>query len=111
MIPILQYAKSEFGRQWQGQLNDYYAYDYHFSGRWLEETETPNSDKLKYPLQVNVFELPVIMHTSFTFGEVPDDAASLVTPSVEIWEDGEKRVNPQAMKMAGRMTDLLDSAG
>jgi len=93
--------------QWALQSRLYAEYESHFSGAWLEETVSDTNPDLKYPLQYDPCFLPVMLHSSFLYGEVPDGATALVQPEVEIWEDGKQQDSQKALKSAKKMTDFL----
>jgi len=93
--------------EWDAQNRMYRTYLYHFSGEWMSETVSADSETLKYPLQYNVFKLPVMMHTSFLYGEVPDGSSSLVQPEVEIWRSGKKQNSGTATDEAEKMSFFL----
>jgi hypothetical protein len=94
---------------WDAQRALYRLYRVHFSGSWLDEKVSDDSDTLKYPLQYNIFKLPVLMHTSFLFGEVPDGASALVQPEVEIWDKGQLSDSETSKKAAEKMTLFLQN--
>lgn len=94
---------------WDHQNAIYRLYNYHFSGAWMDETIGENSEVLKYPIQYNVFKLPVLMHTSFLYGEVPDGASALVQPEVEIWKNGKRSSTGGSAEEAEKMTLFLQN--
>lgn len=93
--------------EWNLQDDEYVLYKYLYQGDWLKETVSDNSEELKYPLKINPFKLPVSLHTSFLYGEVPDSTESLVTPSVEIWGNGSKNDTKEAKRQAEKMESFL----
>jgi len=95
--------------QWNAQATLYSEHLEHFSGQWLEETISETNFNKKYPLQYDPCVLPVMLHNSFLYGEVPDGAAALVQPQVEIWNGGEKSTNAADTKAAEKMTNFLRS--
>lgn len=95
--------------EWDRQEVIYRDADYAFDGEWLSETVSTTDNDLKYPLQINPFVLPVMLHVSFLYGEVPDGADNRVTFEVEMWENGEKKTTGQAVEQSARMTAFLNS--
>jgi hypothetical protein len=94
---------------WDSQNALYREFNQHFSGTWMDETVSTTSETLKYPLKYNIFKLPVLMHTSFLFGEVPDGASALVQPEVELWKSGERSSTAQSAKESEKMTLFLQN--
>jgi hypothetical protein len=104
-----KYIKSPSMALWNERTSLYASYDYHFSGDWLLEKSDSSMTKLLFPLGFNVFFMPVMMHTSFLYGEVPDGSAALVMPEVEVWKDFEKSKSKEASRQAEKMTLFLQS--
>lgn len=94
--------------EWVKQSRNYDDYKFAYDGDFLNELLSPNSDELKYPLGINPFKLPVSLHTSFLFGEVPDRAIAQVTPEVEIWNNGKRATSGQAEADAQRAAAFLN---
>jgi len=95
--------------QWNAQSVLYAEHLNHFSGDWLDETISDTNYNKKYPLQYDPCFLPVMLHSSFLFGEVPDGASALVQPQVEIWKNGERSSTETDSKSAEKMTNFLRS--
>ena len=93
--------------QWTLQSQCYAEYETHFSGDWLEESISDTNANLKYPLQYDPCLLPVMLHTSFLYGEAPDGASSLVPPEIEMWDNGKRQDSEEAINVARTMTSFL----
>lgn len=104
---------------WAQKLSEYAEFDEHFSGTWLEETVAVSDDKEvpRYPIQFNVYRLPVMLHASFLFGEVPDSSDPLVKSVVEVrgnqvTEDAVdqdlRKPSQRSIEAGQRMTDYLN---
>lgn len=92
---------------WTNQSRLYKAWESHFDGTWLQEPISDTNDNPKYPLRYDPCILPIMMHVSFLYGEVPDGASSLVQPHVEIWRDGKKMLDETSLNQADHMTSYL----
>jgi hypothetical protein len=104
-----QFAEGHPVGAWAAQDTLYYEYEHHYSGEWAEETVTSTSAALKYPLKYDPCKLPVSLHVSFLYGEVPDGAAGLVTPEVEMWRGGQKQETGTARESAQKLTRFLQA--
>jgi len=90
---------------WAAQRTKYWNYWRHFDGDWLDATVSTTNRALKYPLKLNPFNMPCILHAGFLFGEVQDGSDPLVTSVVEPWgRESPKEVRDTAV----RLTDLIN---
>jgi len=103
------YSKGYPIEQWNLQDVIYRDADYAFDGDWLHEAVSSTNTELKYPLQFNPYRVPVGLHVSFLYGEVPDGADARVTFEVEVWENGIKKTTGEATSAAAKMTTFLNS--
>jgi hypothetical protein len=94
---------------WAAQDQLYTEYDYHFSGEWLEQQVSNANPNLKYPLQYDPCRLPVSLHVSFLYGEVPDGANGLVTPEIEMVRGGRKQETATAEDSARKLSAFLQT--
>ncbi|NIV30500.1 MAG: phage portal protein [Anaerolineae bacterium] len=90
---------------WTQQRYKYWEYWNHFDGIWLDDTVSATDQSLKYPLKLNPFNMPCILHAGFLFGEVQDGADPLVTAVVEPWG---RNSSQEKRDQATRMTDLIN---
>ena len=70
---------------WEQQRAKYWEYWRHFDGDWLDDHVSATDDSLRYPLQLNPFNMACILHDGMLFGEVQDSNDPLVTSVVEPW--------------------------
>lgn len=89
--------------EWNEQRVKYSKYWLHFDGDWLDE-RIADTDELRYPLQLNPFNLACMMHASFLFGEVRDGNDPLVTTVIEAWGNDE-RANSD---LTAKLSDLVN---
>lgn len=94
---------------WAAKTEEYAEYEEHFSGEWLNEQIEVSDDRQidRYPLKYNVFRLPVMLHASFLFGEIPDSSDPLVEPVVEVYGNQvtDDSVNQDVRKPSTRSID------
>lgn len=95
--------------QWDYQEQLYHDMEYIFEGRWLEDTISESDTRPKYPLRFDPFELPVMFHVAFLFGQVPDNAKARVTFQAEMWKNGEKQATKTASGQAEKVTAFLNT--
>jgi hypothetical protein len=90
---------------WSQQRIKYWRYWRHFDGSWLDDTASATDSALKYPLKLNVFNMPCVLHAGFLFGEVKDSSDPLVTAVVEPWGRDSTR---ETRDQAARLTDFIN---
>jgi len=89
---------------WNRQQSMYSEYWRHFNGEWLQET-VGDSGQLKYPLKMNPFSMPCLMHAGFLFGEVQDGDSPLAKTVIEPWK---REANDTKRDHATRLTDFIN---
>ena len=90
---------------WEAQRSKYHGYWWHFDGSWLDDTVSGSDSSLRYPLKLNIFNMPCLLHAGFLFGEVKDGNDPLVTAVVEPWgRDSSKEQRDTAVKL----TDIIN---
>lgn len=90
--------------KWHEKQAEYDEWWSHFNGDWLQ-SRVGSDDQLEYPLQLNPFNLPCLLHAGFLFGEVGDGDPVLVKTVVEPWN----RDSPDTKREeATIMTDFVN---
>jgi len=89
---------------WALKQAEYDVWWDHFNGEWLQET-VGDSNQLKYPLKLNPFNMPCLLHAGFLFGEVGDGDPVLVKTVIEPWN---RSSSDQKREEATIMTDLVN---
>ena len=90
---------------WSEQRTKYTDYWRHFDGSWLDETVSSVNQELKYPLQLNPYNLACMLHAGFLFGEVSDGNDPLVTAVIEPWGQD----SPEAQRdKAKRLSEVVN---
>jgi len=90
---------------WASQRSKYWEYWRHFDGGWLDSTVSDTDTSLKYPLRLNPYNMPCLLHAGFLFGEVQDGNDPLVEAVVEPWG----RETPEADRELGAiLSDFLN---
>lgn len=91
-------------QEWNRKRQEYNDYWRHFNGDWLDE-KVGDSGQLEYPLKLNPFSLPCLLHAGFLFGEVGDGDSPLTKTVIEPWNRDAK---DQKRDEATRMTDTVN---
>lgn len=91
--------------EWNTQRAKYAEYWHHFDGYWLDE-KVGDTAELRYPLQMNPFNMTCLLHAAFLFGEVKDGNDPLVTTVVEAW-GGDEKANSN---LTAKLSDLVNRA-
>lgn len=90
--------------EWNRKQTEYFNHWAHFNGDWLDET-VGDAGQLRYPLKLNPFNIPCLMHAGFLFGEVQDGDSPLARTIIEPWNrESEKEKRDQA----SRLSDLIN---
>jgi hypothetical protein len=90
---------------WHQQRALYWEYWRHFDGYWLEDSVSATDATLRFPLKLNPFNMPCVLHTGFLFGEVQDGADPLVTAVVEPWG---RNSSQEERDHATRLADVIN---